>query len=143
LTALVEQHQLLFCNAGRGGGLATCGVNASGGLGRGFATAPGAGLTSIGGGNGATCCWLVTGAGEPGAGALVTGGAAGGRGATAFGLAGGRRGLRPGIGTCVSGSLGGVTCGGGWASTGGGSEIGAGIGGGGSPRSIASSLFVS
>jgi hypothetical protein len=36
--------------------LATCGVSASGGRGLGFATAPGAGLTSIGGGSGATCC---------------------------------------------------------------------------------------
>jgi hypothetical protein len=41
--------------------LATCGVSDSGGFGFGLATGatPGAGLTSIGGGSGATCCWLV------------------------------------------------------------------------------------
>jgi hypothetical protein len=40
------------------GGIATCGVSTSGGAGFGFggrATAPGAGRTSIGGGNGAAC----------------------------------------------------------------------------------------
>jgi hypothetical protein len=134
---------LLFCNAGRGGGLATCGVNESGGRGFGFAATPGAGLTSIGGGNGATCCWLVTGTDGTGAGALVTGGDAGGRGPTAFGRAGARRGSRPGIGTCGDDSLGDATAGEGCASNVGGSEIGAGIGGGGSPRSIASNLRVS
>jgi hypothetical protein len=125
--------------------LATCGVSESGGRGFGFV---GPGLISIGGGSGGTCCWLATGADGLGAGGFTAGvvatdGAIGGRGATAFGLAGGRRGSRPGIGTCVIGSLGGATSAAGCASTGGGSDIGAGIGGGGSPRSIASSLRVS
>ena len=48
----------------RGGGLPTCGVSASGGRSGGFClAAPGAGLTSIGGGSGATCGWPATGAG--------------------------------------------------------------------------------
>src|SRR6185295_2499177 len=118
--------------------LATCGVSASGGRGGfGFA-APGAGLTSIGGGSGATC--PETDAGGDGAGGALTTGGAGGRGAAALGLAGGRRGSRPGTGTAVA--LGGVTSKGACASIGG-SDIGAGIGGGGSPRSMASSLRVS
>ena len=129
---------MLFCSAGRGGGLATCGVSASGGRGRGFA-APGAGLTSIAGGSGATCCWLVTGAGG-----FTKGGVAGGRGAAAFGFRGSRRRSRPGSGTGVKSSLGGFASSDDvGTSAGGGSKIGAGAGGGGSPRSMASSLRVS
>ena len=60
-------------SAGRGGGLATCGVSESGGRGLGLMTAPGAGLTSIGGGSGATCGWLAIGGGRLTGGALAAG----------------------------------------------------------------------
>ena len=129
---------MLFCRGSGGrGGLATCGVSESGGRGLGFA-GPGAGFTSIGGGSGATC--PETDAGGDGAGGALTTGGAGGRGAAALCFAGGRRGSRPGVGTGVA--LGGVTSKGACPSSGG-SDIGAGIGGGGSPRSMASSLRVS
>ena len=129
-----------FGAAGRGGGLATCGVNASGGLGFGFATAPGAGLTSIGGGNGVTCCWAAGGCGA----AAVAGGAGRG-GAAAFGCLArrgsrpGTRGSRPGNGALDGGAAGGAIS----SAASFGIEIGVGGGGGGSPRSMASSLFVS
>ena len=51
---------------------------------------------SIGGGNGATCGWLATGAGGTTAGAVATGGTIGGRGATIFGFGATRRGSRRG-----------------------------------------------
>ena len=70
--------------------MATCGVNAGGGLGLGFAPVPGAGLTSIGGGNGAACCWVAGGRG----------------GAAAFGCFGARRLSRPSGGTILGGSTG-------------------------------------
>ena len=124
---------MLFWSGGRGG-LATCGVSASGGLGLGLA-APGAGLTSIGGGSGATCPEIDAG-GVGVDGPLAKGGVTGPRG-PAFCFAGGRR--WPGTGTALGG---GVISRGACPSMAG-SDIGAGIGGGGSPRSMASSLRVS
>lgn len=68
--------------------MATCGVSDSGGRSGLDLAAPGTGLTSIGGGSGASCGWLATGAGGAMAGAVTTGGMIGGRGATTFGFAG-------------------------------------------------------
>jgi hypothetical protein len=97
--------------------------------GRGFAgrAAPGNGRISTGGGSGSTC-WLATG-----------GTACGGRGALTFGRKGTRCGARAGGTSDVGGSP--EFAAGGKASGGGGVE--AGITGGRSPRSMASSRLVS
>src|SRR6266702_648713 len=103
------------------------GVRTSGGFGLGLGgDGPGAGLTSIGGGNGAT--WLVSG------GLGAAGAACGAFGAT-FGFGGARRGSRPGIGRSVKDGSG--------AGSGETSVGNAAVAGGGSPRSMASSRRVS
>ena len=107
----------------------------SGGFGFGGRTVPGTGRTSIGGGSGATC-WPTTGALG-----YWLGGASGGRGALTLGFDGGRRGARPG--RAESGWPGRNASGApadGRAVAGG---MEAGTAGGGSPRSIESSLRVS
>jgi hypothetical protein len=82
-----------------GGAEVAGGASESGGLGLGGTRATlGAGRTSIGGGNGGTCCWLTTGAAvelfappEFAAGALAAGATAGGRSTPSFGFGPSRR----------------------------------------------------
>src|ERR1700686_43147 len=104
----------------------------SGGFGFGGRTVPGTGRTSIGGGSGATC-WPTTGALG-----YWLGGASGGRGARTLGFGGGRRRARPRRGE--SGWRGGKASGAPADGRGVAGGMEAGTAGGGSPRSIESSL---
>ena len=87
----------VYCGLVATGGVSTKGGRGLGGAGR---IVPGAGRTSIGGGNGATC-WLTMGGGAEAALGDATGGS--GWGTTTRGFNGIRRGSWPGTGISDSG----------------------------------------